>query len=157
MRRSDREISDMKEIIEVIKKCDVCRVAFFDEDYPYILPLNFGVSYDGTNLELYFHGAKEGKKLSLIQINPMVAFEMDCSHKLITGEIACSTTMEYESVCGNGKIEVLEEEHKVMALTQIMKQYSKETTFEFSDHELNSVTLLKLKVNQITGKRLKKS
>ena len=31
MRRSDREVSDMEEMIEIIKKCDVCRVAFFDD------------------------------------------------------------------------------------------------------------------------------
>lgn len=157
MIRKDREISDMKEIIEIIKKCDICRIAIFDEEYPYIVPMNFGIFYDGSDLELYFHGAKEGKKLSLIQNNPKVAFEMDCSPKLITGEIACSTTMEYESICGNGEMKVLEEDQKVMALTQLMKQYSKETSFEFGTNELNSITMFKLKVNQITGKRLKNS
>lgn len=31
MRRSDREIKDFDEIIEVINKCDVCRLAINDE------------------------------------------------------------------------------------------------------------------------------
>jgi len=157
MRRQDREVSDRKEIIEIMRKCDVCRIAFFDEEYPYILPLNFGGSYEGSDLELFFHGAKEGKKLSLIQNNPRVSFEMDCSHKLITGEKACNYTMEYESVCGNGEIVMLKDHDKVMALTHIMKQYSKGSTFEFGDNELKAITAFKLKVNQITGKRLTKS
>ena len=50
MRRSDREIKNRDEIIEVMKKCDVCRLAFNDEDYPYILPLNFGMEVqNGSN------------------------------------------------------------------------------------------------------------
>lgn len=34
MRRKGREITDFEEIIEIIKKCDVCRIALNDEDYP---------------------------------------------------------------------------------------------------------------------------
>ena len=36
MRRSDREINNFAEIVDVIKKCDVCRVAWNDNGYPYI-------------------------------------------------------------------------------------------------------------------------
>ena len=86
MRRKDREIKDLNDIMAIIKKCDVCNLAFFDEEYPYIVPLNFGVTLlDGT-ITLYFHGANAGKKLDLIKKNNKVGFEMDCSHKLILGE-----------------------------------------------------------------------
>ena len=43
MRRHDREITDKNEILEIMNLCDVCRLAFKDGDYPYILPLNFGI------------------------------------------------------------------------------------------------------------------
>ena len=43
MRRHDREITDKNEILEIMDRCDVCRLAFNDGDYPYILPLNFGI------------------------------------------------------------------------------------------------------------------
>ena len=63
MRRHDREITAPDEIIEVMKKCDVCRLALNDAGgYPYILPLNFGMTTDNGKIELYFHGAKEGTK-----------------------------------------------------------------------------------------------
>ena len=42
MRRSDREITDEQELLQVISECDVCRLALNDEEVPYILPLNFG-------------------------------------------------------------------------------------------------------------------
>lgn len=155
MRRSDREVSDMEEMIEIIKKCDVCRVAFFDEEYPYLLPMNFGFSFDRETLELYFHSAKEGKKLSLIKNNPKVSFEMDCSHQLITSEDDSNCTMAYESICGNGEVIMLAEEAKVSALTQIMKQYTDKPSFEFNASALQVVSVFKIKVYHITGKRRK--
>ena len=47
MRRKDREIKDFNEIIEIIRKCDVCRIALHDGDFPYIVPLNFGLDVQG--------------------------------------------------------------------------------------------------------------
>ena len=43
MRRKDREITDKQAIYDIIKKCDVCRVAFFDETFPYIIPLRYRI------------------------------------------------------------------------------------------------------------------
>jgi nitroimidazol reductase NimA-like FMN-containing flavoprotein (pyridoxamine 5'-phosphate oxidase superfamily) len=156
MRRKDREITDTAEIMAVIKKCSVCRVAFFDEGYPYIVPMNFGASLDGDEPSLYFHCANAGKKLELLRINNKVGFEMDCSHALILDDTACNSTMEFESVCGNGALEILGENEKVEGLTYIMRQYSPKTEFTFDGKYLKAVTVLKLKVNRLTGKRLKR-
>ena len=46
MRRRDREITDKQDILEVMRKCDVCRIALHDGDYPYIVPLNFGLQVE---------------------------------------------------------------------------------------------------------------
>lgn len=67
MRRADREIKDFDEIIQIIKKCDVCRIAMNDGEFPYIVPLNFGVDVQGKQVYLYFHGALEGKKIDLMK------------------------------------------------------------------------------------------
>lgn len=155
MRRKDREVTDMNEIIEIIKKCDVCRLAFFDKEYPYIVPLNFGYSYDGAKLELYFHGANAGKKLELLKGNNKVGFEMDCNHQLITDEDPCEYSMEYESVCGNGTVELLEDDQKIEALTYLMKQYTNESSFTFNEKMMAAITVFKLTVSEITGKHKK--
>ena len=70
MRRSNREITDRNEILQVMERCDVCRLALNDGEYPYILPLNFGMEQAGEQIILYFHGATEGKKLDLIAKDP---------------------------------------------------------------------------------------
>lgn len=54
MRRKDREITDFNEIMNIINKCDVCRLALFDEDYPYIVPLNFGVDKEDDQFVFVF-------------------------------------------------------------------------------------------------------
>lgn len=154
MRRKDREITDMNEIVGIIKKCDVCSLAFFDEEYPYIIPLNFGYHYYDDKIEFYFHSAGVGKKLDLIMVNPMVAFEMNCNHNLITGDKACDYTMEFESVCGNGVIEILPDEEKITALNYLMKQYSNEESFQYNENLVKRIAVLKLTVHNISGKRL---
>ena len=77
MRRSDREIKNKQEMLDVMRKCDVCRLAFHDGDYPYIVPLNFGLSVTGDTVELIFHSALEGHKVDLIRRNNRASFEME--------------------------------------------------------------------------------
>ncbi|MBD9243128.1 MAG: pyridoxamine 5'-phosphate oxidase family protein, partial [Clostridiales bacterium] len=42
MRRSDREITDLGEILSIINDCKVIHLAMVDDGEPYLLPLNFG-------------------------------------------------------------------------------------------------------------------
>ena len=69
MRRKDREITDFDEMMKIIAKCDTCRLALFDDEFPYIIPLNFGTDVEEGQLYLYFHSAKVGTKLDLIRKN----------------------------------------------------------------------------------------
>lgn len=39
MRRKDREVTSIDEIVLIIDKCDVCRVAFSYNDIPYIVKI----------------------------------------------------------------------------------------------------------------------
>lgn len=156
MRRSDREIKDRDEIIQVMRKCDVCRLALNDDDYPYILPLNFGMEIANGQIILYFHGAAEGKKYELIAKDNRASFEMDCSHKLVTDLSSGNCTMEYESVIGRGTIELVPEDEKYDALCILMKHYRKED-FPFNPAVVPQTTVFKLVVEQVSGKkRMKK-
>lgn len=153
MRRTDREVKEMEDILSIIEKCDVCRLAFFDEEYPYIIPLNFGYSYENEELLLYFHGAKVGKKIDLIAANNKVGFEMDCSHELIEGGEACEYSMAFESVCGNGQVELLNQDAKIHALNKLMKQYTSKEDFQFNEKALAVTEVFQVNVSSITGKR----
>jgi len=156
LRRTDREVSEKGEILDILGKCQVMHLGIYSPDYPYVVPMNFGFDYNGHTLTLWFHCAKEGTKLDLISQNSMVGFEADCSHKLIIGEKACNFTMEYESVMGSGTITICSEiEDKHKGLMAIMRQYVPDGQYEISDDELSSLCVLRLDVASITGKRLK--
>ena len=152
MRRKDREITDIEEIIAVIKKCDTCRLALFDEQYPYIVPLNFGLDRHNGQIYLYFHSANSGKKLDLIKRHPYVTFEMDCEHQILLYHERMTCTMAYASVIGHGQIEFVEEENKFDALKIIMRHYHSED-FQFNTNIMKATTVFRLKVHDLTGKR----
>lgn len=154
MRRAEREITDKAEVIKIIEKCDMCCLALSGNNVPYIVPMNYGFAYENDRLTLYFHGAKEGKKLDIIKENPVGCFEMDCSHRLVEGEQACQYTMEYESVIGNGNITICEErDEKKKALIQLMKKYAKDKEFAYPDAMIDAVMIFKLEATDFTGKR----
>lgn len=152
MRRKDREITGFSEIIEIIKKCDVCRIALNDEEYPYVVPLNFGLDVQGEEVFFYFHAAKEGKKLDLIAKDNRVTFEMDCDHNFILYEERMSCTMGYASVIGHGKIEIVPDEDKFQALKILMGQYHAED-FKFNTDMMSVTTVMKMTVLDMIGKR----
>lgn len=151
MRRKDREVMDFEELIAIMKKCDVCRIALNDSGYPYILPLNFGLAVKDGRAELYFHGAPEGTKYELMQRDSRAGFEMDCGHELRFGEDNCSCTMDYESVIGRGHIEMVPDEEKLAALRILMEHY-REGDFPFNPAVVAKTRVFKLVVEQMTGK-----
>lgn len=152
MRRKDREITDFNEIMSIIDKCDTCRLALFDEDFPYIIPLNFGTDICNGQLYVYFHCANTGKKLDLIRKNNKATFEMDCEHNIILYAERMSCTMGYASVIGHGTIEFVDAENKFKALKIIMRHYHHEE-FKFDLDMMKITTVFRLKVSDLVGKR----
>ena len=153
MRRKDREISDYSEIIRIIESCSVCRLGLMDEDEAYIVPMNFGYIVENKDLTLYFHSAKEGRKIDLMKNGKRVSFEMDTSHSLVKGKEACSFTFLYECVMGTGTIEILQgRQEKSLGLGVIMEHYEKGKTWDYDPKLLESVSVLKLKVEKLSAK-----
>ncbi len=156
MRRSDREVKDFQEIITIMEQCDVCRIAFNNGSYPYILPLNFGMKVIDHVIELYFHGAVEGTKYDLIKKDNRASFEMDCGHNLVTEIDRGSCTMEYKSVIGQGHMEILSDDEKYDALCILMEHYHQKE-FPFNKAVMPQTKVFKLVVENVTGKvRMKK-
>ena len=108
MRQKNREITDFNEKIEVMKKCDVCRLALNDDGYPYIIPLNFGMSVEGKKVTLYFHSALEGYKVDLMKRDNRASFEMDCNHLLQYFEDKGYEVFLINALSGEGLSELME-------------------------------------------------
>jgi nitroimidazol reductase NimA-like FMN-containing flavoprotein (pyridoxamine 5'-phosphate oxidase superfamily) len=150
LRRKDREITDQTEIKTIMEEAMVCRLGLCDENEPYIVPLSFGIEEN----TLYVHSAQEGRKIDMIKKNNTVCFEVETAIELVKGEIPCNWTMNYCSVIGKGKAYILQDsQEKKKGLDCIMKKYSKEDSFEYSDNMLNRVAVIKIEIEEISGKQ----
>ena len=149
MRRKDKEISDRKWIDRIIENSQVCRIAASKDNIPYIIPVSFG--YDGESI--YFHTAKEGKKIDYFYTNNIVCFEFEGKVDLIPDkEKACNWTFDYESVIGFGRIEeLLSGKEKKYGLNRVMLQYTGKE-WDYTESELNRVKLWKIVIDSISGK-----
>lgn len=151
IRMTSREIVESEEIIDVLMRCEVLRIAFRGDEYPYVVPVSFGVKRDGDDIVVYFHGAKEGKKAELIEKDPKVWVEGDIFYK--AEETSYGITAKYESVMGFGIIEKVEGEELMNGLQAICAHYG------FADYALKDcqtlpmVNLYRIKAHGLTGKR----
>jgi hypothetical protein len=155
MRRSNSEIADPNELKEIVQKADVCRIAFSADVVPYIVTLNFGFKWE-EHLVLYFHGAKEGKKIDMLKKNNLVCFEMDIEHEIIKEGKACDWGMKYRSIIGMGRLKIVEDiEEKRKGLDLIMDHYGYKGKKEYNEKIFNVTEILKLDVMEMAGKKKK--
>ena len=150
MRRKDKEVTDKKVIEEILTKSEFCRIAMHDDEYPYIVPLNYGYR-DNT---LYFHSAAEGKKIELLKMNNKVCFEIEHTAKTILNEQPAKSTTKYLTVIGFGEVEIITDTvEKKKGLDIIMSHYGNNGNNVYNQSQLNSLVILKLTINSITAKR----
>jgi hypothetical protein len=120
MRRHDREVTVQEEMEGIIGRAQVCRLALVDEGRPYVVPLSFGYR-DGV---LYFHSARQGRKVDILRRGGEVCFELDTPLGLMRDPEPCEWGMAFESVIGWGFPRFVDDPaEKVQALECIMVQY----------------------------------
>lgn len=149
MRRKDKKIEDSKIINAILTQSQICHIAFLDEEYPYVVPMNYGFKDNA----LYFHCATQGKKLDLIKRNNKVGFEIIQFHELIKKEKSCDWTTKYRSIMGTGKIDIItDSDQKRAGLDILMKQHGREIN-TYEDKAVKRVVVLKLAIHSITAKQ----
>ena len=153
MRRKDREVTNPMQVTDIISRCTCCRIGFYDDGEVYIVPLNFGYEIKDDACVLYFHGAKEGRKIELIQKSPDVGFEMDTNYALNAADIACGYSARFQSIIGNGIVSIVSElEEKKLGLSLLMEHNTGKREWDFDEKMLNAVTVFKLVVSKMSCK-----
>ncbi|MDP4152250.1 MAG: pyridoxamine 5'-phosphate oxidase family protein [Bacillota bacterium] len=152
MRRRDREVTNIEEIRKIIDKCKVCNLAMVDKGTPYVIPLNFGYTIEGDMLTLYFHSAKEGRKIDILKENNSVCFSMMVEGMLGHIENPCNSGYYFESVIGFGKVEFITDvDEKCKILSNIVKHQSNQD-FSFTQKHTDSIAIYKVTTNDFVGK-----
>jgi uncharacterized protein len=149
MRRAEKEITDVSEIAAIMGKADVCRIAFTDGDYPYIIPANFVVH----NNVLYFHSSREGRKIDLLHNNNRVCFEMDIDMEIVRKDEPCFCSTRYRSVIGFGRAYLLDNaDEKKTALNYLTQKYIS-GFFSYEAEVLEKVAVIAIEIERLTGKK----
>ena len=76
MRRGERAIESKDGQKAILEHCRVCSLAFSGDEYPYVIPLNYGFVWneDQEMPVLYFHGAPVGTKIEHMERDNRVDF-----------------------------------------------------------------------------------
>jgi uncharacterized protein len=149
MRRSEKEIVDAGQIDEILLTGKVCRLGLSADNIPYVVPMFFGYAEN----TLFFHSARDGRKLDFIRQNPNACFEIDMDVELISNDQACRWSATYRSVIGYGDIVIVTDlERKQYGLSLIMKQCSGSDDWVFQEKVLANTYILALSIDSITGK-----
>ena len=152
MRRKDREITDIEEIRAILERARVLHLGLYDGEYPYVVPMHYGFTFEDGKLTLYTHCAKEGRKLELLRRDGRVFVEIDTDEALVPGPTACSWGARYASVMARGRASIVEDgEEKRRALALLMKTQSG-GEYSFTPAMAAAVTVLRIDAEDCSAK-----
>ncbi|BEU88908.1 pyridoxamine 5'-phosphate oxidase family protein [Selenomonas sp. TAMA-11512] len=153
MRRKDREVKGIEDILSIVKKAKILHLGLFDGVYPYIVPLHYGYEFIDGNLVFFMHSAKEGHKLDLIKENSHVCIELECDVEPVSGgEIPCRYGAAFASVIGRGKAEIVSDaSEKIRGLNLLMENQTGRH-FEIDDKMVSGVEVIRVVIPAYTAK-----
>ena len=153
MRRKDREVTDINQIKSILDNCKVCRLAMIDNVQPYVVPLSYAYIMNDGILTLFFHSAKEGRKIKILRENNSVCFEISSEGKLFFDEKApCNSGYYFSSIQGFGAAQFIDDvDEKCFALSLLMKHQAN-INVDFLPLQTNNVCVFKVDSNSFTCK-----
>ena len=150
--RREKLITDTQTVEQILNKSKILHLGLVDGDEPYVVPMNYGHTFENNKLTLWLHGAKNGKKYDLIRKNPKVFFEMECDIEPFEGEVACKYGITYSSLMGKGIATIVETaDEKQAALSYLMKTQT-DKDFEFNEKLASIVNIIRIDVSEFTAK-----
>ncbi len=157
LRRIDREIKDQKALKRILLHSKHFILSLTDGGEPYAVPM--GYVYDEKENAIYFHCAKEGKKMEFIKRNPRAWGVVVVDQGFMEG--ACVNM--YASAMFSGKIEFVEESaEKTKAMNLFAERLSSDVEsvkarvqklFGGDVSALSGVVFAKIRLEELTGKR----
>ena len=153
IRRKEKEITDDREILDIIKNGKFTSIALSKKNEPYIITLSYG--YDHSKNVLYFH-CGEGQKIDFIKSNPYV-----CGTIIEDNGYQEDCIQAFRSVVYRGKItiitEIEEKKHGFVILIDHLEKNPNETKKKLLNSEDVYIKpiILRLDIEDITCKEEK--
>ena len=154
IRRKEKTIEDQKEIKDVIKKAAHITIAICKDNVPYLVTLSHG--YDPDQNCIFFHCAKEGKKLDYLNQNNVVWGQALIDKGYVQG--ACDHL--YITAQFKGKVSFIEDfEEKKHALINMINKLDdnpKQVIYQqLSEKSISNVNIGRIDIEYMSGKKAK--
>ena len=159
MRAKSSQITDSGEIRELLENCGICRLGFSERGTPYVIPINYGYTYENDIISTYYHSSREGRKLDILMDNPLVCFEADRVIRLDPDKNPDRNAVVWESIIGTGIMrEVTDFNEKRLMLGNMMKVFIRYNPYyrptPLTDSRVINILMLKLVLDEYKAKRL---
>jgi uncharacterized protein len=153
MQKREREITDQKELLDVLKNGKYAMIAMCRDNEPYVVTLSYG--FDSHNNTLYLHSAAKGLKLAFMEDNPAVCATVIEDRGYLHDECAHA----YRSVVFWGTMSAVESlEEKKYGMEMMMNHLEehpepiRERALK-NDRVYESFFVLKIEISRMTGKQ----
>jgi uncharacterized protein len=148
MRQKKREIQDKAQVEKLLRGCRTVQLGLWDGAEPYVVTVNFGYAEN----VIYFHSAKEGRKMRCIKENGLVSFATVVASELITAPKACGYSTYYTSITGFGRGKILESaEDKAAGMDVILAQHGGPTG-AYDARVLERTAVIRVELERLVGK-----
>ncbi len=153
IRRKDREITDTKEILRILKAGKYAMIAMAMGNDPYVVTLSYG--YDEASHSMYFHCANTGRKMDYINANPRVCATIIEDN----GYVEEKCEHHFSSLVISGSMHIVKEVEDKEKGLRILLNHLEQNPQPIYDRNIkgpdsyHKVTILRLQIDSITGKK----
>ncbi len=146
MRRKDKARPEQEFMDEVLNTADDIYIGFSTTGAPYVIALNF-IYLHG---KIYFHCAREGRKLDCVKANAQVGFSTALDIEVLRDE----ASTQYRSVSGSGKAFIVDDmEEKRDVLNALAARFQANCEIPATDKMVNSTAVVRIEIEEMCGKQ----
>lgn len=152
MRREEKQIDSRDEMIGILRTTKYVTIALCLENEPYLVTLSHG--YDSSRDCIYFHCAKEGKKIDILRENRTVWGQALEDHGYVVG--ACDHL--YATVHFRGSVSLVEnrdeKEHALRVMIEALEpDPTKVMSEQITPNSLARVGIGRIDIDYMSGKK----
>jgi len=155
IRRKEKEITDRKDMVRILKEARYVTVAMTDIDGPYLVSLTH--AYDAKRNAIYFHCAYDGRKVEILKRDNRVWGQALIDHGYVAGK--CDQL--YETAQFKGRVTFLDDPvEKRHALETMIRKNEKHPDAvirkQVTDESVGHVNIGRIDIEYMSGKRADK-
>lgn len=154
MHREKVRVRDKQMLCRILDLEERCCVALHDEPYPYVVPMNYGYTWE-DKLTFYFHMAVDGHRIELIKRDPLVAVSVSSFLDRVGCAPYRNETHDYRSVTAYGRAEIIspsEEQEYLHGFSVLNVHTGRPPVKRVTTEMRNRLLVLKVTCDIVTGK-----